>query len=573
MSDEIQRPNPASFKTAGQDGSTSRIDEYLPGSEPVGYGGRKKKEPAKKWTPTPTTENSRPDDWVGSPGMQKKRSWKVKKVMSNPPPEVSSDEKETEVVEATPSSAAAPSSAVEAAPAPAPATKASEENDDASSVVEVDSESESEPIEPAEKPTPTPVSKKPSTTTSASSTTTTTIKHDSEIHRPNPESFKVAGQDGSTSRIDEYLPGSEPVGYGGRTKTAKKWTPTPTAENSRPNDWVGSPGRNNQRRSWKVKSPLSSAPKVEIDEKEEEITESKPVAAPSPAPAKTVELKKDGDDDHSSVVEVESDDEAEEKTAVKKSAEPFTNSTSSSTTTTKHDSEIYRPNPESFKVAGQDGSTSRIDEYLPGSEPVGYGGRTKTTKKWTPTPTAENSRPNDWVGSPGRNNQRRSWKVKSPAAKPVLNDSDDEAETKPTEKPTAPSPAPAPEPSKEEVKAEADSESEVEVESDEEIEQKPVEEKSKAAPAPAVSSPAPAVSHVDTEIGRPNPESFKMMNVREGETDRPEDFLGANTSSGRTKVDTKKKWTPTPTTENSRPGDWLGSPGAVKKRSWKVKGT
>jgi hypothetical protein len=38
----------------------------------------------KKWKPTPSAENARPDDWLGSPST-KKRSWKVKSIITDIP--------------------------------------------------------------------------------------------------------------------------------------------------------------------------------------------------------------------------------------------------------------------------------------------------------------------------------------------------------------------------------------------------------------------------------------------------------------------------------------------------------
>ena len=54
---------------------------------------------------------------------------------------------------------------------------------------------------------------------------------------------------------------------------------------------------------------------------------------------------------------------------------------------------------------------------------------------------------------------------------------------------------------------------------------------------------------------------------------RTEDFLpssGMVSPTGRTSL-SKPKWKPSPTPDNQRPDEWLGSP-STKKRSWKAKG-
>jgi hypothetical protein len=63
----------------------------------------------------------------------------------------------------------------------------------------------------------------------------------------------------------------------------------------------------------------------------------------------------------------------------------------------------------------------------------------------------------------------------------------------------------------------------------------------------------------------------EARNQLEPERGRPGDFLP---SSGMCisprKSPVKPKWRATPTEENKRPDEWLGSPN-TKKRSWKVK--
>jgi hypothetical protein len=65
--------------------------------------------------------------------------------------------------------------------------------------------------------------------------------------------------------------------------------------------------------------------------------------------------------------------------------------------------------------------------------------------------------------------------------------------------------------------------------------------------------------------------AFKARRATYENDGKVDDFV----CSGQSKVSprrsvTEKKWKPTPTTENARSDDWLGSP-STKKRSWKVK--
>ena len=64
--------------THQRQGTTSRPDDYLPGTDPFSNT-RKSKERAKKRYGTPSsTGTSRVDEWLGSSGKKKERSWKVK---------------------------------------------------------------------------------------------------------------------------------------------------------------------------------------------------------------------------------------------------------------------------------------------------------------------------------------------------------------------------------------------------------------------------------------------------------------------------------------------------------------
>jgi hypothetical protein len=53
--------------------------------------------------------------------------------------------------------------------------------------------------------------------------------------------------------------------------------------------------------------------------------------------------------------------------------------------------------------------------------------------------------------------------------------------------------------------------------------------------------------------------------------DKVDDFVNTDQAKASPRrCSTEKKWKPTPTTDNARSDDWLGSP-STKKRSWKVK--
>jgi hypothetical protein len=71
-----------------------------------------------------------------------------------------------------------------------------------------------------------------------------------------------------------------------------------------------------------------------------------------------------------------------------------------------------------------DGNLGKVDDFVnSGQGSATFSPRSPTaTRKWKPTPTDENRRSDEWLGSP--NKTRRSWKVKeTPSQAPVLDDS------------------------------------------------------------------------------------------------------------------------------------------------------
>ena len=62
----------------------------------------------------------------------------------------------------------------------------------------------------------------------------------------------------------------------------------------------------------------------------------------------------------------------------------------------------------------------RPNEFLPSSGMVSPSRTKVEKKKWKPTPTEENKRPDDWLGGSSPNRKKRSWKVKE--IKPIILD-------------------------------------------------------------------------------------------------------------------------------------------------------
>mmetsp|Transcript_14266 Transcript_14266/g.40609 ORF Transcript_14266/g.40609 Transcript_14266/m.40609 type:complete len:94 (+) Transcript_14266:166-447(+) len=68
-------------------------DDFLPSSGQSTPSAQKKKTVQRKWKPTPTADNRRPDEWMGaSPtGSKPRRSWKVKSTSAVDKPEIPDD--------------------------------------------------------------------------------------------------------------------------------------------------------------------------------------------------------------------------------------------------------------------------------------------------------------------------------------------------------------------------------------------------------------------------------------------------------------------------------------------------
>jgi hypothetical protein len=64
-------------RRASNEGDVGRVNEWACTDQGV-VSPRKSVNSPRKWTPTPTDDNRRSDDWLGSSPVGKKRSWKVK---------------------------------------------------------------------------------------------------------------------------------------------------------------------------------------------------------------------------------------------------------------------------------------------------------------------------------------------------------------------------------------------------------------------------------------------------------------------------------------------------------------
>lgn len=82
------------------------------------------------------------------------------------------------------------------------------------------------------------------------------------------------------------------------------------------------------------------------------------------------------------------------------------------------DIEAYKKN-----LYGNDNNSGKVDEFLPSSGMASpRKSSSQTQRKLKPTPTAENQRSDDWLGSSPMGKKKRSWKVKS--VKTVIPDAD-----------------------------------------------------------------------------------------------------------------------------------------------------
>lgn len=87
---------------------------------------------------------------------------------------------------------------------------------------------------------------------------------------------------------------------------------------------------------------------------------------------------------------------------------------------------------DAFKArrASQEGNVGKVDEWVsPSQVPTnGSPSRSPTGRKWKPTPTDENRRSDEWIGTGSPTGKTRSWKVKSSPPKPVVPDLDHDEE-------------------------------------------------------------------------------------------------------------------------------------------------
>jgi hypothetical protein len=69
-----------------------------------------------------------------------------------------------------------------------------------------------------------------------------------------------------------------------------------------------------------------------------------------------------------------------------------------------------------------DGDVGRVDEFVSADQgkPSPRRSSAGSPRKWKPTPTDENRRSDEWLGSPTKG--RRSWKVKETPKAPVTPD-------------------------------------------------------------------------------------------------------------------------------------------------------
>jgi hypothetical protein len=501
--DKIERPDPTAFRNAmrmEQDAGASQIDEYLPSAHEGSS--RKRGEPAvRKWKPTsPTTANSRPDEWLGA-SPSSAPSWKPKPPPDsnkdgspeNPPPLVQSSMSSTAPKWTNPSSPlrkvgvpSAFSSDPSPVATPSFSAKKSQEFDPDNSLgslsaislqkgesnFEVNSEAEEgeAPTKKDDGSKKDDTNKKPTTPhhNRMWKSSSGFDYSNNVVNKPDPSPFLAMRKvrQGDTNRCNEFLPSANPNGFSPRKKeTVRKWKPTATTENSRPDEWMG--GGPKVKRSWKVKSISTKPPSSDSDsddddkknktgnsiptwkaktvEKAPELTPAPAAAAPVPAPAPVAKEEPiavaatatAADDDDYTEVEVESDSEVEvesedEEEPVKKQPEsPRKKAPPAKPEPPKRHElpkvEIQRPDAESFRNAMRqvrEGETTRCDEFLPSGNPHGTRKRGEPVKKWKPTATAENSRPDEWMGS-GKKAKARSWTVKSVSTKPPLTGGND----------------------------------------------------------------------------------------------------------------------------------------------------
>jgi hypothetical protein len=75
---------------------------------------------------------------------------------------------------------------------------------------------------------------------------------------------RKAMYDGSDGRVDDFVCQNQSKVSLSRSSVEKKWKPTPTVENARSDDWLGSPAT--KKRSWKVKAIKTAMPDPDAEE-------------------------------------------------------------------------------------------------------------------------------------------------------------------------------------------------------------------------------------------------------------------------------------------------------------------
>jgi hypothetical protein len=73
-----------------------------------------------------------------------------------------------------------------------------------------------------------------------------------------------ANVDGNGGKVEDFVCSDKSKVSPRRSSTEKKWKPTPTAENARSDDWLGSPST--KKRSWKVKEIKTVIPDPDAEE-------------------------------------------------------------------------------------------------------------------------------------------------------------------------------------------------------------------------------------------------------------------------------------------------------------------
>jgi hypothetical protein len=70
--------------------------------------------------------------------------------------------------------------------------------------------------------------------------------------------------EGNDGKVDDFVSQDQSKVSPRRSSNVKKWKPTPTAENARSDDWLGTPST--KLRSWKVKKTKTVVPDPDAEE-------------------------------------------------------------------------------------------------------------------------------------------------------------------------------------------------------------------------------------------------------------------------------------------------------------------